>query len=82
VVKDVRSRGIQLIGYTWFPLCTMIDWNYRYGTGPAKRHRIELGFYILDGEGGRSRWRSTPLVEHLQRHIRNTSEAVGALAIP
>jgi beta-glucosidase/6-phospho-beta-glucosidase/beta-galactosidase len=28
-VASLRSEGIPIIGYTWFPLFTMVDWAYR-----------------------------------------------------
>ena len=35
-IRVLRSRGIPVLGYTWFPLFTMIDWRYRFGRGPLR----------------------------------------------
>ena len=28
-VFSLREQGVPVVGYTWFPLFTMIDWAYR-----------------------------------------------------
>jgi hypothetical protein len=80
-VKHLRQSGVPVLGYTWFPLTTMIDWRYRYGTRPPLDYRIDLGLYRLDAEGQRP-WQPTPLAEQLRASIRNSEEAVGILAHP
>jgi beta-glucosidase len=81
-VRDLRSRGVPVIGYTWFPMHTMIDWRYRLGTGDVEDYRIELGLYRLSGAILGSRWEPTPLVEHLRQMITNPDAAVGTLSNP
>jgi beta-glucosidase len=78
-VKSLRSRSVPVLGYTWFPLFTMIDWRYRFGRGPLEDYRIELGLYTLDGREGRPRWQPTPLVERMRGYINNPDESVGPL---
>jgi beta-glucosidase len=78
-VKSLRGRGVPVLGYTWFPLFTMIDWRYRFGRGPLEKYRIELGLYVLDGQEGRPRWRPTPLVEQMRGYINNPDESVGPI---
>jgi beta-glucosidase/6-phospho-beta-glucosidase/beta-galactosidase len=51
VIKSLRSNGIPVLGYTWFPLFTMIDWRYRYGRRKLENYRMELGFYQYNGNG-------------------------------
>jgi hypothetical protein len=75
-VRGLRARGIPVVGYTWFPLFTMIDWRYRFGRGPVEDYRLELGLYTL-AQGSDRRWRPTPLVEQLQRYMRDPERAVG-----
>lgn len=76
-VKSLRQRGVPVVGYTWFPLYTMVDWRYRYGRGPAEQYRIDLGLYTLSD--GSPRWQPTPLAEQLAAYVRNSAEAVGSL---
>jgi len=76
-VKQLRSAGIPVIGYTWFPLFTMIDWRYRFGRGPLQDYRLDLGLFTLDGPHGR--WAATPLVEQFNRYVNDPATAVGRL---
>lgn len=78
-VKDLRGRGVPVLGYTWFPMFTMFDWRYRTGRSPLENYRLELGFYQL-GEGENDpRWRRTDLIDRWQQYRRNPSAAVGEL---
>jgi|ERR1041384_666787 beta-glucosidase/6-phospho-beta-glucosidase/beta-galactosidase len=78
-VKYLRSQRIPVLGYTWFPMCTMIDWRYRHGTAPMEQYRIELGLYVLNGKATHGRWTPTPLVEQLRNYINNPLDSIGAL---
>jgi beta-glucosidase/6-phospho-beta-glucosidase/beta-galactosidase len=79
-IKDLRSRGVPVLGYTWFPLFTMVDWRYRFGRGPVEEYQIELGLYSLNQpEAREGRWRPTSLVPQFQQYVRNTPDAVGHL---
>lgn len=77
-VKGLRAEGVPVLGYTWFPIFTMIHWSYRTGTGPLDQYRLELGLYTL-GEPDGPRWIPTPLASELRDHIANPEEAVGSL---
>jgi beta-glucosidase len=81
-VRDLRSRGVPIIGYTWFPMFTMIDWRYRLGTADVEEYRIELGLYTLSGAIFGSRWESTPLVDHMRHAVANAASVVGTLSNP
>ncbi|HEY3874664.1 MAG TPA: family 1 glycosylhydrolase [Candidatus Kapabacteria bacterium] len=86
-VKELREKGIPVLGYTWFPLFTMIDWRYRFGRGPKEQYRMELGLYklahALDLIGTETavgeRWKGTELIERFQRVISDPSTAIGNL---
>lgn len=79
-IKRLRERGVPVVGYTWFPMMTMFNWHYRFGTQPAEKYRIELGLYVLDQESGKQRWQVTPLVERFREHIEDSERSVGVLA--
>ncbi|HYN90166.1 MAG TPA: hypothetical protein VER55_16645, partial [Ardenticatenaceae bacterium] len=78
-IKQLRSDGVPVYGYTWFPLTTMIDWAYRKGRRPLEEYRIELGLYSLNGATPGGRWEASPLVEQYRRYVQNSAEAVGTL---
>ena len=81
MVKNLRSHGTPVIGYTWFPLFTMIDWRYRFSNEPLENFYLELGVYKLNRnyDGSGRRWLETPLVQQMQDAIRNSEESVGRL---
>lgn len=78
-VKRLRADGVPVLGYTWFPLFTMIDWRYRYGRSPVDQYRIELGLYTLSEAVIGPRWTPTPLVDKLRSYIADPVAAVGPL---
>lgn len=80
-VKQLRASGVPVIGYTWFPLFTMVDWRYRLGRRPVENYYIDLGLYKINGDGGARRWKQTPLVEQIQSYIHNPEESVGLLKL-
>ncbi len=79
-IKALRARGIPVLGYTWFPLFTMVDWRYRTGKAPLEQYYLELGLYRL-GPAGSPRWQPTPLVEQFRYAVANPAEAVGELRL-
>jgi beta-glucosidase/6-phospho-beta-glucosidase/beta-galactosidase len=79
-VKQVRGQGVPVLGYTWFPMFTMIDWRYRYGREPWEAYRLELGLYTL-APGGEPRWRPTPLVERYRGYINDPQQAIGDVGV-
>ena len=80
MIKGLRGRGVPVIGYTWFPLFTMIDWRYRFSDEPLENFYLELGLYHLNRERSGPRWLASPLVPKMQQIIANSAEAVGELA--
>lgn len=78
-ICELRSRGVPVLGYTWFPLFTMVDWRYRFGRGPLEEYRLDLGLYTLDGA---ARWSATPLVEQFRSYVADPESAVGTLVMP
>jgi beta-glucosidase len=79
-VKCLRGQGVPVLGYTWFPMFTMIDWRYRYGREPLETYRLELGMYTLAPNAG-SRWRPTPLVEQYRGYINTPQQAIGNVGV-
>jgi hypothetical protein len=69
-VRALRLEGIPVVGYTWFPLFTMIDWAYRRGRRPLKDYLLHLGLYdsAFDSKGILRRYK-TSLVKHYRQHM-------------
>jgi beta-glucosidase/6-phospho-beta-glucosidase/beta-galactosidase len=74
-VKRLRERGVLVYGYTWFPLFTMYDWRYRFGTAPKERYRVDLGLFTLDGAA--RRWRATPLADRFRAYTADPPTSIG-----
>jgi beta-glucosidase len=70
-VEMVRAEGIPVIGYTWFPLITMIDWQYRLTEHPIEDYLMHLGLWDAHfNERGVLVRQETPLVEKYRSYIR------------
>lgn len=80
MIKTLREQGVPVIGYTWFPLFTMVDWRYRFSQEPVENFYLELGLYRLNREPGK-RWIETPLVDKLKSYIANSSASVGSFEL-
>jgi len=80
-VRELRRQGVPVIGYTWFPCFTMVDWLYRRGRRPVQDYLIHLGLYdsAFDTQGILQR-HATPLVERYQVHMAEPLQAVGSNA--
>jgi beta-glucosidase/6-phospho-beta-glucosidase/beta-galactosidase len=81
-IRELRGRGVPVVGYTWFPLFTMIDWRYRFGRGPLAEYYLDLGLYSLGDPEGPGRWRATPLVEQYRSYVADPDSSVGNLGVP
>jgi beta-glucosidase/6-phospho-beta-glucosidase/beta-galactosidase len=81
-IKGLRGEGVPVIGYTWFPLFTMVDWRYRFSDAPVEDYYLELGLYKLNRESQGKRWIETPLVSEFRNFVKNPDEAVGKVGHP
>lgn len=81
MIKTLRGEGVPVIGYTWFPLFTMIDWRYRFSEEPLENFYLELGLYRLNREGQGKRWLDTPLVSQMKTYIDNPAGSIGELGV-
>jgi beta-glucosidase len=77
-VRALRCEGVPVVGYTWFPLFTMVDWAYRKGRRPLKDYLLHMGLYdsAFDSRGILRR-RRTPLVERYQQQIASPMPPIG-----
>ncbi len=77
VIKRMRGEGVPVIGYTWFPMFTMVDWRYRFAEDAIENYFLELGLYRLNRERSSPRWIASPLVEQFKRHVADSSASIG-----
>jgi len=82
MIRDLRANSVPVIGYTWFPLFTMLDWRYRFSQEPVEDFYLELGLYRLNRDRKGARWIPTPLVDQIKRYIRESRRVIGDLKQP
>lgn len=77
-VRELRSAGVPIVGYTWFPLFTMIEWEYRPATTSLANHLLHLGLFdaAFDDTGVLQR-HATPLVEAYRAQTALPMPAIG-----
>jgi beta-glucosidase/6-phospho-beta-glucosidase/beta-galactosidase len=48
LVAGLRQEGLELVGYTWWPLFDLVAWDYREAAGPVGEHLATMGLYDLE----------------------------------
>lgn len=76
-VRQARSQGVPVVGYTWFPLFTMVEWKYRWSRKAMDDHLLHLGLYDVKAGDREKRREATPLVDEYQRLLSNPSASIG-----
>lgn len=63
-VEELRTEGVDIVGYTWWCLTDMVEWTYRYGDGDPMDYRLRMGLWALepDASGALQRVR-TPVAD-------------------
>ena len=75
LVTRLRSEGLPLVGYTWWPLFSLLDWAYREGEEPAEEYLWHMGMYDLEPDGkGNFRRIETPVVRAFRAATERTSK--------
>jgi beta-glucosidase len=77
-VRNLRSEGIPLVGYTWWPMFALVAWAYRQGVRDVGKYLVQMGLWDLDPSAGLRRVR-TPLVDAYIELVAGGSAAVGSL---
>jgi len=52
-VRALRHEGLPVVGFCWWPLYDLINWEYREGTGPVDDYLEPMGLYALRPEADR-----------------------------
>jgi beta-glucosidase/6-phospho-beta-glucosidase/beta-galactosidase len=80
VVRHVRADGIPIIGYTWWPLFSLVSWNYRRGRKLVGAYLAHMGLWDLHEDSSGTFIREpTPLVGAYAACIANPSEWIGEI---
>lgn len=66
----LRAAGVPVIGYTWWPMFSLVAWSYRAGRKPLSEYLVHMGLWDLRAEpDGTLRRERTPLVERYAAHV-------------
>lgn len=76
-VRNLRERGVPVVGYTWWPLFALVTWAYRQGTHPPGFYLKQMGLWDLDPDLNRI---ETELAKEYRRLVAGGCEHVGQLA--
>jgi beta-glucosidase/6-phospho-beta-glucosidase/beta-galactosidase len=70
-VRKLRARGVEVVGYTWWPLFDMVEWTYRHGIEPATDYQLAMGLWDLvpDDAGVLQRVRNA-VADRFRQHAR------------
>lgn len=79
-IARLRSRGIPLVGYTWWPMFALVAWAYRQSDRPVRDYLEQMGLWDLEPEpDGGLRRVHTPLVDAYRALTAGGCSAVGRL---
>ena len=68
-VRALREAGVDVVGYTWWPLFALVSWPYRVGTLPLEEYLIQMGLWDLKPSDGRLERVRTPLVDRYRGYV-------------
>ncbi|THV29067.1 family 1 glycosylhydrolase [Glycomyces paridis] len=67
-VRGLREDGVDVVGYTWWPLFDMYEWTYRHSELPREAHRLTMGLWELqESDAGLLRVR-TAVADRFRHH--------------
>lgn len=68
-VSSMRERGKDIVGYTWWSLFDMYEWNYRHDGGDVDDYQLAMGLWSLqrDPDGTLKRVK-TPVASRFAEH--------------
>jgi hypothetical protein len=66
-MEQARREGIPVLGYTQYPLFTMVDWKYRMEPGTVQDYFVHFGMIEVDGTDFSRKW--TPVADRFIFHM-------------
>ncbi|WP_235928988.1 family 1 glycosylhydrolase [Marisediminicola senii] len=68
-VHELRSSGVNVLGYTWWCITDMMEWSYRPGTGRPMDYLLKMGLWSLEeDDAGVLQRVKTPVADNFLRH--------------
>jgi hypothetical protein len=75
-VKRLRGDGVPVVGYTWWPMFSLVTWAWRQGQRSVADHLLHMGLWDLDAELNRM---PTALVQAYRDRAAGGTAATGSL---
>jgi beta-glucosidase len=70
VVRRLRSEGIPVVGFCWWPLYDLVNWEYREGELPPDAYLEPMGLYALRPRGDGTLAREPlPVVDRMRQLV-------------
>jgi beta-glucosidase/6-phospho-beta-glucosidase/beta-galactosidase len=67
-IREMRVDGVDVVGYTWWPVFDMYEWTYRHSTAPRVDHLLSMGLWSLSERDGDLDRQPTALVDRFRAH--------------
>jgi beta-glucosidase/6-phospho-beta-glucosidase/beta-galactosidase len=65
-IANLRSEGLPVVGFCWWPLYDLVNWEYREGNAPVRRYLEPMGlFAIREAVDGTLRRERLPVAERM-----------------
>ena len=74
--RSLRESGVPMIGYTWWPMTSIVSWAYQRGNKPLGDYMIHLGLWDLDSNLNRI---ETAVAQKYREIVYSGADAVGGL---
>lgn len=82
-VRLLRSEGVPIVGYTWWPMFALVAWAYRQRKRPVTDYLLQMGLWDLDPDPATSLRRvPTPLVDDFRALVAQGCKPAGLLSKP
>jgi len=75
-VRSLRSAGVPVIGYTWWPLFSIVSWGYQHGNKPMADYMVDLGLWDLDSNLNRI---EASVAQEYRALVRSGFDVIGEL---
>lgn len=80
VVRDLRGAGVPVVGYTWWPMFSLVGWRYRRGRNVLGAYLAHMGLWDLRDDGAGALVRDpTALVDMYAGFAASSAATVGEL---
>jgi beta-glucosidase len=74
---EVRAAGLPVVGYTWFPVMSHVEWRWRRGPYDHNAYWCHMGLWDLDERLQRNR---TPLADRYAAVVAAGAPRIGGVA--